>query len=64
MRRGGTWIVHHTGLSDEACPAPHDPADLASTGPAWADARLAGHLLDDLDRQALARLDDPGADLR
>jgi hypothetical protein len=52
----------------EECPARPDPADVADT---WAGrarmaaARLAaGRLLDDLDRQALTRLDDLGADPR
>ena len=60
---------HHCGArshpSGETCPARPDPADVAAV---WAGRvrmaaahRSAGQPLDDLDRQALARLDDLGA---
>jgi hypothetical protein len=63
---------HHCGTrahpTGETCPAQPDPADVAGI---WAGRarmaaarRAAGVPLDDLDRQALVRLDDPGADPR
>jgi hypothetical protein len=63
---------HHCGTcthpNGETCPAQPDRADLACI---WAGrarmaaaGRAAGRPLDDLDRQALARLDDLGADPR
>jgi hypothetical protein len=63
---------HHCGTRThplgETCPARPDPADVAEvwTGRARMAAarRAAGQPLDDLDRQALTRLDDPGADPR
>jgi hypothetical protein len=52
----------------ETCPARPEPDDIAAV---WAGRarmaaarRAAGQPLDDLDRQALARLDDTGADPR
>jgi hypothetical protein len=60
-----------THLAGETCPAQPDPDDVAGIWAGWARMaaarRAAGVPLDDLDRQALARLarlDDPGADPR